>query len=298
MSKTFKVSEEVLKKCKKKLLELTNSWDARSTGLCHGDVYRLSGDYFCESGHGACHSWVTAGGQFRGSSDSALVLNCHPRERCKCKRESADAYALWLARESPFSRFILNRDDTDSLLNGGLIIYTGGKDGATINETLWICKSLRYATEGAKALDVWKELVDEGVDPLLSVVVCTFVSNIKNRQFYPSSVTTHCAVFLNYIGQAPCDAENLLRRHHNPDANSSYTLYGKENAFIEGATFADFCKPVIKDDGWGGKITSLGSTKDYFIQEVLKWENTIREEHGIPKNNVPNSSTVYLDVDL
>lgn len=300
------VLPEVLDKAKKALIELSYEWDTRRGGLCFGDTMELSGARHL-AGHTACHSWAS-GGQWRSNDpdDAFLVLNCHPKQHTKCAQESVDAYVKWLAKESPFSKFILNRDDDNSLVEGGIVLYIGGKTGATKAEMLWICKTIRYAVEGSTHLDVWKTLYDAGVDPMLAIAVASFVTFSGNSSVQFSSVTAHGNVFNGWNLDATFDAKKILARTHKKSASDSYELFSggiAANSF-SGAKFREFCKPVTKDDGWGGKIKTDGANKDLFIADVLKWEQDLREQFKIPKDYIepivalPDSSIVYLEVDL
>src|SRR5690606_33543132 len=114
-----------------------------------------------------------------------------------CSVEAHEAIILWIASDDcPLSKYILNRDDKESLLNGGVIILCG-EEGASVNEALWICKVLRYGVEGGQSLDVWYELVKAGVKPLLAHVVATYVRTIQGATFQYTGMYSHVSAFGN-----------------------------------------------------------------------------------------------------
>lgn len=298
MLEGFEISKEVLQKAKDAFKELTPKW---KSGLCYGDRMGMDGTLY-GAGHTACHSWAS----WYSNDPPLLVLNCHPRKRIKCEQESVDAYVLWLSRESPFAKYVLNSDDTESLLQGGMIIACGGKVGATKGEMLWMCKTVRYAIEGSQALDTWKTLVDAGVDPMLAICVASYVSSFVGGKFTPKPVTSHGNVFNDWGGQQ-FSVVNLLNREYSRATKATSAMFSDPvaNTFDGVSKFSGFCKPIKKDDGWGKMVETSAANKEIFAAEVLKWEEEVRTFHKIPKEGMvvqplvmPTSSTVYLEVDL
>jgi hypothetical protein len=287
----LEITESVLQKAKNDLLDLNKKW---RTGLCYGSTIYTDGTDFGARAHGACHSWASNGFSNYGNPKNKdfLVLNCHPNARVRtCDKESADALALWLARESPYSQYVLNRDDEESLLNGGMILYCSweGKDGLNDPQMLWLCKILRYAVEGSRSVDAWKALYDGGVDPLLAVLIATHHSYFDGASFGYGSVTTHVAVF-NRQYDYEDNVENILNRK-TTDSKHTYQLFGSTNKEKVGSKIETFSTPVMKDDGWGGKVASAEASRELFVKRALEWEDSLRT-----KFNIPKESTAYLDV--
>jgi hypothetical protein len=310
------VSPEALQRAKIKLKDLTKTWQ---TGVCRGVCLYLDSSEMVV-GHGACHSWVNqAYGRISGrgygyswtptypkDAKPFLTLSCHSKEisKGKCSPEAVDAIILWMARESPFSKFVLNRDDEDSLLNGGVILLCG-PGGLTPAQALWVCKVLRYSTEGAQALDIWLELYKGGVNPLLAVLVCSLVRTVKGATFGFTGYEGHSTVFINYGDRTP-NVPSLISGTLNPKAECTADVFdnpkvkskrgklGKQRS-VE-ATIKGFCKPLQIDDGWGGKVVSNGANGPEFIKRVLEWQHENEPEGATDR--IPSRDTVYLDLDL
>lgn len=310
--KTF-VSTQVLVDAKKKLKNMNEEWDS---GICWGTCLDLKGKEVVTP-HVNCHSWV--GYAYTGVCHSYawstdypkdakqfLVLSCHSKKRSKsvCSEEAMDAIILWMARESPFSEFVLNRDDDDSLLNGGIILLCG-PGALTQAQSMWICKVLRYSTEGAKALDTWLTLYKGGVNPLLAVLVCSYVRTIKGATFGFTDQNGHSSVFSGY-GVGEPDVPSLLEGKINPKATCTADVFHNtkaKNAKIgepsPSVVIKGFCKPYQKDDGWGGKVIGEGADGSEFVKSVLEWQHEIEGvEASPPPPPLPTSSTVYLELDL
>ena len=310
------VSDKVLADAKKKLIKMNEKWNS---GVCSGTCLDLDGKEMITP-HTACHAWVgyayakvrdkgespyfgTWSTDYAKDAKQFLVLSCHSKKRSKavCSEEAMDAIILWMARESPFSEFVLNRDDDDSLLNGGIILLCG-PGALTQAQSMWICKVLRYSTEGAKALDTWLELYKGGVNPLLAVLVCSYVRTIKGATFGYTGIEGHSGVFSSYNSDVP----SLLAGAVNPKATSTGEVFMsgvkiKDGKIGKGATpsviIKGFFKPYQKDDGWGGKVSGEGADGPEFVKRVLEWQ---REIEGVeaPPPPQPTSSTVYLELDL
>lgn len=315
------VSAEVLAAAKKKLNDLTAGWTA---GVCNGTCLDLDGKEMIYP-HTACHSWVgyayakvRSNGERRydgiWSTDYPkdakpfLVLSCHSKTRSEkiCSAEAVDAIILWMARESPFSKFVLNRDDEDSLLNGGIILLCG-PSALTQAQAMWVCKVLRYSTEGGKALDTWLTLYKGGVDPLLAVLVCSYVRTIKGATFGFTGMDGHSTVF-NPYGAGP-DVASLLAGKLNPKALQTSDVFqngtakaanskiGKQS--VPSAVIRSFCKPYQKDDGWGGKISGEGAEGPDFVKSVLAWQRENEPSGAAPPTpSLPTNNTVYLELDM
>ena len=186
---------EVVETSKKWLKVNSADWEG---GVCRGDtVYTDTGLCVFEA-HSACHSWVTyafgkacfgkGGGYYQNwdrkyveGARAFLTLSCHSKVRTahNCSDEASDFLIDWIANESPFSEFVLNRDDPDSLHEGGVILLCG-PGGLTLSQTMWVCKVLRFTVEGGSASETFMALVKGGVDPYaccVCVVICSFHSS-------------------------------------------------------------------------------------------------------------------------
>lgn len=315
VSDKTQVSAQVLADAKKKLNEMTATW---TSGVCWGTCLDLEGKEMITP-HRTCHSWVgSAYATVRDNSKSVfpypwnttyikdakqfLVLSCHSKKRSQniCSAEAMDAIILWMARESPFSEFVLNRDDDDSLLNGGVILLCG-PGALTQAQSMWICKVLRYSTEGAKALDTWLELYKGGVNPLLAVLVCSYVRTIKGATFGFTGIHDHSTVFRTYSKEP--DVASLLKGKINPNAVDTSSVFGgndgrlkKRNGVPASVIIKGFCKPMQKDDGWGGKIDTVVADGPEFVRRVLEWQHDVEGTTAPPA--MPSKNTVFLDLDL
>lgn len=306
------VSQEVLNKAKKLLVKLSKSWKG---GVTMGRVMTLDGEVTHGVDYTACHAWLNhAFAGYRGDrwahgtkmdmDKTFLTLSCHSKGRSNgiCSEAAHEAIILWMASdECPLSKFILNRDDKDSLLNGGIIILSG-EGGAGHNEAMWLCKVLRYGVEGGQALDVWHELYKAGVNGTLAVLVASHVRSYKGATFGYTGPEGHSTVFGGY-GSGTVRAANLLRGKTNPKADNTSSIFSdpsiKKGKTIGQINFQNFCKPVKKSDGWGGTVKGAGADKETFINQILELQRELEAELGVesaPKE--PNENTVYLDLDL
>jgi hypothetical protein len=301
-----KVNEKVLTAAKAKLVKLSEAWTA---GVTRGKLWDIDGK---DTGadHTHCHSWIPGRNNYYGPLvKNQLVLSCHSKKRSKgiCSVEAHEAIIKWVASdECPLSQYILNRDDEDSLLNGGVVILIG-PDGATGNETLWICKVLRYAVEHGQALDVWLELVKAGVNPLLALYVCSFVRTVKGATFSYTGPYSHVCVFHGDAKDAYL--QQLMRGEVYRKADCTPQIFGKEmnNAYPAGGDnrLKSFCAPMKKDDGWGGSVVDDAASKEEFIKHVLAWQAELEGKGGGVKAAVkrlvskkPTKTTVYLEEDM
>lgn len=323
---------ETIQKAKVRLSQLTASWNG---GVCMGEMWTCDGDLI-NVGHTACHSWVgyaftkhaksksgdygwaPAGGYAKGAANM-LTLTCHNPEHKTCTKEANDEFILWMASdESPFGKYILNRDDKDSLTNSGAIIYSG-PDGATQAETMWICKALRYCVEGQQSLDTWLALYKGGIHPLLAFLVCNFISSANGGVFNSTVVNGHCAVIRNgYNMGAPVDVDSFMNFQVNREAAETGSIFRSKTAKEQHVTtkISAFCKPFVKDDGWGGKITGNGVGAQDLVAKVLEWQKELggyipgarfsgqslqivaAEAVAEMPPPLPKGDTVYLDFDM
>lgn len=279
------VDSVVLDKAKKRLKKLTDEWNS---GVCHGVCWDMSGDEYALPYHNACHSWVGyAYEKIRGSdsiyhntwyteypekTEPFLALSCHKRfSTAKVSQEAVDAIILWMARESPFSEFILNKDDEKSLLEGGVILLCG-PGGLTRAQSMWVCKVLRYANEGGQSLDVWLTLCKAGVNPLLALFVASHSRAIIGATFGHTGVDGHSSVFVT--GTYDISAEELLEGKVYHSAENTYEVFknSEVRGFKASGKVREFFKPIQKDDGWGGKVSGEAASIDTVVSRVLEWQ--------------------------
>lgn len=323
------VSDEVLTKIKAALTTKTDRWGVSQDGVCQGDVFDLDGNVTAH-GHSACHSWVSsafrkATGRYNWGGDiyaeaakPFIIATCHTPKYSYASKEATEAAILWLADEakSPFAKFVLNRDDKTHLTTAGALIF-GGPGGANHSQAMWMCKFLRYSTEGSKALDVWHILYRNGVNPLLAAYICTHISSYKGATFTASSVSAHVGVFRDeggpYLEEVPVDLHGLMKFSFNKGADSTHNLFKDNDAKTKAkgkplARIAELCKPYVKDDGWGGKITGKGCDEKQLVEGALKWQEELGGyDAGISSCSEvpviipvaePAKNTVFLDFDL
>lgn len=325
------VSPDLLAKSKEWLQKAAPAF---RTCVCKGMATTLDkfGDF--AGAHTACHSWVTSAFckvaldkgdsyylqswdlPYTKNAKPFLVLNVYGRTRAKASKISekdSDFLVRWMAHESPFSEFILNRDDDETLCEGGVILLCG-PGGLTLPQSMWVCKVLRFITEGDKAAQVFRTLVEGGVDGMLAVYIASHIRAVKGAVFGYSGVYPHMSVV---GGGYNADAYKelpigMFQRRIKKNAKSSADVFEADPAsYPRGFKIVDpatkvkgFCKPFKKPDGWGGFVEGEGVTDKEIIERALEWQRELsvclRPEEVPPEPVVkmPDSSTVYLDLDL
>lgn len=301
---------EVLSKCKEILVEESATWKEKVT---RGYTLSLDGKEIAGRGYSACHAWVhhtyaercfeNSGARYgsyaqayKEKYENFLTLTCHSKVRSKgiCSVEAHEAIILWMASdECPFHQFVLNRDDEESLLNGGLIILCG-PDGATLAQTMWMCKVLRYGVEASNALDTWLVLKKGGVNPLLALYVASQIRTLKGAEFGYTGFETHSTVFSDY-GFNP---KGLLTGEAHPQATSTAEVFGATTEAKASTVVKGFCAPYKKSDGWGGYVTGSGATADDLVKKVLEWQQSLEESFKPKRNKAPSKDAVFLELDL
>jgi hypothetical protein len=296
------IDPDVLDGIKTKLVSLSKTWE---TGVTRGQSFRLNGEYFAGRNYDACHAWVPSTYSelcdingyswdrgfwslpYGKNAQNFLVASCHSKQRSKgiCSAKAHEEIILWLASDdNPMSEYIVNRDDKESLLNGGIIILCG-PDGANMSETMWMCKVLRYAVESGQSLDVWLKLKNGGVDAMLALFVSTFIRSVKGATFKYTGSMSHVSVFgaddNRVYGEGTKEFGSLMTRKVNKKASCTAELFSKpkfkKSLSTEGSTLRieKFCKPVKVDDGWGGTVEGSAATANEFIENVVQWQKEI-----------------------
>ncbi len=155
-------------------------------------------------------------------------------------------FVLWVCQQSPYAYAVLNRDNSDELLNNGMVIdgRLCGKGGA-----LWLCKALRSLSERPDKAKNWKKLVDVGVEPLLAFCGASML----RADGGPETMGHHCSLF-------PYRGPKAVKTHLD------HLRKGEKNTTQQAAMPSDYTTkdwgsmlgtPVQKPDGWGGYIQEL-----------------------------------------
>lgn len=319
------ISEKILEETKSKLIKGAEKWDK---GVCGGMVLDARNGDLLELSHTACHSWVNYAYNehcfeaprysmkwdypYKKDAKNLLVLNYHNNKAYATDlvtSGASDFLIMWAARESPFSEFVLNRDDTDSILKGGLILFCG-PDGLRITEAMWLLKVIRFLTEGGGAANTFMHLVKGGVDPMLAIYVASYVRLVKGATFGFTGLEGHSTV----IRSGGTDLVGMIQRNYNKESEDTRTLFvtnkktlpkGFNSAkFLENnKKIEGFCKPVLKSDGWGGVIQCNSSSAEDFLKKVLEWQKEFSnilppKEVAELSANHPDNTTIFLDMDL
>ena len=307
------VRDDILAKAKKVLKKKNEEWDS---GVCCGDTMTLEGVLSGNKFTG-CHSSLSdafrkrkkdrycdwGNTNYTPDAEPFLCLSCykHDHEAVTCSKEAMDAFITWMANDSPFAEFVLNKDD----LTDGIILLCG--PGALQHaEAMWVCKSLRYSTESGASLDSWFEMVKAGVYPVLALLVATTARVQKGASFGFMYESAHVSVFSHTLGGFDIKALIEERVAKNPD--HTYTVFQADKRTDSlNHTFKSFVKPVMKDDGWGGKVESYSESKTAFTDNVLKWQGQFTDKPYVfpyadsskaPEIEPDLSKSVYLDLDL
>lgn len=320
---------EVVEKSKKWLIASSAAWGADRGGVCRGNAVYADTGLQVIVPHSACHSWVTYafgkacfgnggahyhkwGLEYVEGASAFLTLSCHSKVRSAnvCSDEASDFLIDWIANESPFSEFVLNRDDPVSLHEGGVVLLCG-PGGMTLAQTMWVCKVLRFTVEGGSASEAFMTLVKGGVDPMLAVYVASHVRSIVNgATFGYTGLENHSTVI-----NTDTDIVGMMQRNLNPKAYSTHEVFIRDKSAMPKKFTADkngstqvkgFCKPMKKSDGWGGFVDSVGANGDAFIQQTLAWQDQFKYcllpslSTLVPEDvlALPDLNTVYLDLDL
>lgn len=310
------VSEEVLAKARTWLLNKAETWKNGVSCGSYTDINWLDDPVITNT---ACHAWLSGAYSYNScgrdgyedgkNAKTFLVANPlgHVRTKNNANPESVDRLVLWMARESPFSEYVLNRDDTEGLTKGGVLLLCG-PGGLNHVECLWFCKVLRLAVECYGSADVFAALVDAGVDGMLAIAVAHY--------FQKSS-----SGYNNYEGvghqdvMMGSDFYALLTRDIYKRSPTTRGLFSEpvkvtERRVIKSNVFNAFGSPVKKSDGWGGYVSSSGGVADLneLARDVLELQanllKDIPEEFrfgpvtAVPIPKAPDRNTVFLEVDM
>ena len=309
------IPEDTITKSKKFLANYASTW---TNGVCTGAVKYFDFKNVAEI-HTACHAWVGYGfsaacfkkgiynyspwnQKYHEDAQNFLTLNVMSKHRCRgvCSPEAVTFLSRWIALESPFSEYVLNRDDEESLENGHILLC--GPDGLNLTEAMWMCKVSRLATEAGQAADVFMELVKGGVDGMLAVYIASLVTSYKGAVFGYTGVIGHSTV----IDPRKTSPAAYLQRNVNKTANETPALFSYDKALPgnnitgekAGEVVRGFCKPFKKPDGWGGFIQGKGADRETFIGRALEWQKELTAEPVKPVKKKPTKDTVFLEMDM
>lgn len=315
------ISDKVLAVAKKRLIEETAKW---AGGVCQGALLHMDGKDMDTRVYTACHAWVSHAfklitkplkgdmygynwaSDYKAGAKPFLVLTCH--RKGSAKQESSDRLIRWLANESPFSEFVLNRDDDESLVKGGMVLLCG-PGGLNNAQALWMCKVSRFTTEGNKAADVFADLVNGGVDGMLAVYVASYIRGESKGGYTFTGLEGHSTVISGGYGKDAhgADVVGMMNRKLNFKPISTMTVFETPKLDNRAKALKDpvlriqgFTKAVAKDDGWGGKVQAAHVDAEALVANVKAWEAElqvlVRGEEVPPA--MPTADTVYLEVDL
>lgn len=317
------VSPELYATLRKSLHDLTQEWLKMSPSVsnrCYGDCASLQGD-LKGVGHTACHSWVTNMHCRCETSQEFFILNSLSADRSgqKSSKEAYEAMILWLSSEEcPLSQYVINRHDKESLLNDGMIIYKSEKDGASLNEAMWLCKVMRYGIEAPTSLDVWLELRKSGVQGMFALLIATYLHVEKDTKkgavFGYNAPNSHSTVF---AAATPRSLKNIFNPNPNREATNTSDVFLSKYGCTDkiGPQVRKFCVMKTKDDGWGGVVEVGEEDSENIIQNILSWQKKLGGEAvegmkfmdvesrqtsipGSISEPIPDFSKEYLNVDF
>lgn len=105
--------------------------------------------------------------------------------------EANRAFVSWMCRESPWSVFVLNKDDLDELCNCGAIFDC---DASGPKIAYVFAKTMRYTNEDTWRVPIWYELVSQfGVNPMMALIACSCLTPSWGQQ----AMSTHNSTLTN-----------------------------------------------------------------------------------------------------
>ena len=316
------VSDEAITIAKDYLKLQVRSWEGN---IAKGSYMELGDNPTVRDNHYfACHAWVATayrnmvgtntwcGKQgYSKSAENFLVLSCVSVKRVRTHQdeEAFKRFVLWVARDTTLSKYVLNRDDEESLFEGGVILYCG-PDGLSHAQAMWLCKALRLHIELGGTAKTWADLVDNGVHPMVAFFCCSSFSKKTGRDNYTFNLgwLDHPDVV------SRSDVVGMVLGHLNKDTSETHNVFSRPKAL----SFADkrfdlvelrrkwigFSKPVKKPDGWGGFVETVeGLSTDKFIGTIREMNDEILQEASKYSTGevvlpLPDRNTIFLEVDL
>jgi hypothetical protein len=198
-------------------------------------------------GGSACHAALS----YYCRNECSVVINGHHPGFMGTYPE----LTLWIARESPYSRAVLNKDNTDEILNRGSLIDV---EEVGVGGALWLCKAWRHTIEDSWKPGFWNQLRAEGLDGLQAFIG----ADILDDGGLPYHGTTHVALF-GYCNPTALRGfyEEIKKGEKNPTSQAARQKH-EPNRFNWGSLAG---KKVKMADGWGGftEVQKPGDAKIY-----------------------------------
>jgi hypothetical protein len=200
-----------------------------------------------------------------------IVVNAH-----KDKWQNLDGgsdYMRWVARESPFSHGVINKDNDKEILNHASVIDTElvGNGGA-----LWLGKAFRYFVEDTWKPGTWAKLRNEGLDGFQAFIGASILDANGDPMTY-----SHVTLF-GYTNPLTLrkvyDEMRTIGKIKGSNA-SCCTGYGRGVPDVKHKWGSLKGKARRIPDGWGGYTEKMetGGVKEYAAQLKEIFE-------GDPKN--------------
>ena len=302
--------DDVLVKAEKWLEDKAKDF---KTGVCFGRNFSIPDGKPIAQPHEACHAWVTyaysevcfgLGGRwisdfdipYVGDAENFLCATAHPQDfgRFSCSARDADAVVKFIKEDTPFSQFVLNKN-TDK----GLVLLCG-PDGLKLAQAMWLLKVHRLITEGGYAATTFRVLYEGGIDGMVALYVASAIRSYDGAVFTYTGTDGHSTVIGLQQDQLrnTTDPVGLFNREVNKDANTTSVVFGECKKGSIKVNVKSFCNPRKKSDGWGGFISAQGADIPTLIGNVREWEEKLRSLSDPAPTKKPDSSTVYLDIDL
>lgn len=189
--------------------------------------------------NGACHGSISYMNH-AGKEKNSLLVNAH---KYTWHQQSPD-FIRWVARDCPFSRGWLNRDDEKEIFEhaGVIDMQEVGHVGA-----LWMVKALRHFQEEPWKIDYWNLLHEKGLDGLQAFIGCDILSPTGEPQAY----ATHCGLY-SYCSPTALRKKYDLTKSWKKLEGTQACQGGGDGAIPSWGSLA--MKTVKKSDGWGGFI--------------------------------------------
>lgn len=250
--------KDISDKCWEAAQKRANNTDTWVRDISAGSYFDSNGRSFGSSPGYVCHAFMTY--KAPPNKEPFVFVNDTKKSKYSSCEKLVKKFFTYICQESPLRNFVLNNDNLEQMLNGGVIIDC---KAAGSNATLWLCKTLRYAVEEPFRVKHWSDLVDEGVHPMLALCVASCV----NSRLYDQKAMTHCSTF-----QPPKNEEEMkgLFVDHLPNATSwqigsdtgfsTASVFGTKPKDVYGYMWDKHLLPLSKPghatekvpDGWGG----------------------------------------------
>lgn len=184
-----------------------------------------------------CHGGVT------GYVKNHYIINAHHPQH----HGRYPDFTLWVARESPFSHGVLNKDKEDEILNHAAVLDGDLIGGGGI---LWLCKAFRYTREDPYRIEHWRKLLNEGLNPLQAFIGCSILDQAGN----PLGSRTHCSLFRYATPEAIHSFYKELLTPNAKRVGNDASRPDDWNFFNGDVWGAMGTVQVKKPDGWGGFV--------------------------------------------